>query len=173
MGEYDLPTDKESPRIKVTLATCIPKERCGKRLSLGYLNPDEIDLETWKGEHRRGKLCWFQKAGEMLYRVRAELRGGKTSLHPIDSKRTWGGYGSIKATHITFAAGLKLFRKKPREILACSEDRAEESRSSIGSGISSAFRKTPLACSRNCSLPVSSNRRPVLAPKSVQRAELR
>ena len=59
MGEYDLPTKKESPRIKVTLATRIPKERC-ERLSLGYLNPDEIDLESWKGRQTR-KCCWFQK----------------------------------------------------------------------------------------------------------------
>jgi nickel-dependent lactate racemase len=30
MGEYDLPTKTESPRIKVTLATRIPKERCDR-----------------------------------------------------------------------------------------------------------------------------------------------
>lgn len=69
MGEYDLPTNKESPRIKVTLATRIPKERC-ERLSLGYLNPDEIDLEKWKDKTDDGTLL-VPKAGEMLYRVLA------------------------------------------------------------------------------------------------------
>jgi len=68
MGEYDLPTRKESPRIKVTLATRIPKERC-ERLSLGYLNPDEIDLESWQEETDEATLL-VPKAGEMLYRVR-------------------------------------------------------------------------------------------------------
>jgi hypothetical protein len=69
MGEYDLPTKTESPRIKVTLATRIPKERCD-RLSLGYLNPDEIDLESAKGSTDEDTLV-VSKAGEMLYRVRA------------------------------------------------------------------------------------------------------
>jgi nickel-dependent lactate racemase len=69
MGEYDLPTSKESPRINVTLATRIPRERC-ERLSLGYLNPDEIDLESWN-EMKDGGTLVVPKAGEMLYRVQA------------------------------------------------------------------------------------------------------
>jgi len=69
MGEYDLPTRKESPRIKVTLATRIPKERCD-RLGLGYLNPDEIDLEMWKASTDKETL-FVAKAGEMLYRLRS------------------------------------------------------------------------------------------------------
>ena len=69
MGEYDATTRKESPRIKVTLATHIPKERCD-RLNLGYLNPDEIDLESWAGKTDKEMLL-VPKAGEMLYRVRA------------------------------------------------------------------------------------------------------
>jgi nickel-dependent lactate racemase len=69
MGEYDVPTKKESPRIQVTLATRIPKERC-ERLGLGYLSPDEIDLESWKGTTDEETLL-VPKAGEMLYRVLA------------------------------------------------------------------------------------------------------
>jgi nickel-dependent lactate racemase len=69
MGAYDVATQKESPRIKVTLATRIPKDRC-ERLSLGYLNPDEIDLESWKNQTDEETLL-VPKAGEMLYRVQA------------------------------------------------------------------------------------------------------
>jgi hypothetical protein len=68
MGEYDATTRKESPRIKVTLATHIPKERC-ERLNLGYLNPDEIDLESWK-EQTDDETLLVPKAGEMLYQCR-------------------------------------------------------------------------------------------------------
>lgn len=66
MGEYDATTRRESPRIKVTLATRIPKERC-ERLNLGYLNPDDIDLESWQTDE---DMLLVPKAGEMLYRVR-------------------------------------------------------------------------------------------------------
>jgi len=36
---------------------------------LGYLNPDEIDLESWQEETDEATLL-VPKAGEMLYRVR-------------------------------------------------------------------------------------------------------
>jgi nickel-dependent lactate racemase len=67
MGEYDAPTKKESPRIQVTLATRIPKERC-ERLGLGYLSPDKINVESWQTDE---DMLLVPKAGEMLYRVRA------------------------------------------------------------------------------------------------------
>ena len=36
----------ETPRIRVTLATGIPRERC-ERINLGYRDPDDIDLGDW------------------------------------------------------------------------------------------------------------------------------
>jgi nickel-dependent lactate racemase len=68
-GEYDASTGVESPRIRVTLATRIPEERC-RRLNLGYLDPDRIDPDEWKGRESEGVLQ-VPKAGEMLYRLRA------------------------------------------------------------------------------------------------------
>lgn len=58
----------ERARIQVTLATRISREDC-EQLALGYLNPDEIDLEAWKNREDEGVL-FVPKAGEMLYRVR-------------------------------------------------------------------------------------------------------
>ena len=58
----------ERPRIRVTLATRIPRERC-ERLNLGYLDPDTIDLDDWRGRENEGLLL-VPKAGEMLYRLK-------------------------------------------------------------------------------------------------------
>ncbi|MFN0111922.1 MAG: lactate racemase domain-containing protein [Blastocatellia bacterium] len=68
VGTYDPETGVETPRIKVTLATRIPKERC-ERLNLGYLDPDSINLEDWKDREDEGVLL-VPKAGEMLYRLK-------------------------------------------------------------------------------------------------------
>ena len=51
----------ETPRIRVTLATGIPQERC-ERLNLGYLNPEGVQEQNWD--------LVVPHAGEMLYRVR-------------------------------------------------------------------------------------------------------
>jgi nickel-dependent lactate racemase len=58
----------EKPRIRVTLATHIPRERC-ERVNLGYLDPDGVNLDDWRGREAEGILL-VPKAGEMLYRVR-------------------------------------------------------------------------------------------------------
>ena len=68
IGSYDPETGIEKPRIKVTLATKIPQERC-ERLNLGYLDPDTINLEDWKDREAEGILL-VPKAGEMLYRLK-------------------------------------------------------------------------------------------------------
>ena len=73
IGEYDAETGIESPRIKVTLATRIPEERC-RRLNLGYLDPDEIDLTEWQNREDEGTL-FVPKAGEMLYRLKNQGNG--------------------------------------------------------------------------------------------------
>lgn len=57
----------EQPRIQVTLATGIPRERC-ERLNLGYRDPDAIDPEQWARELREDTLV-VPRAGEILYRL--------------------------------------------------------------------------------------------------------
>jgi nickel-dependent lactate racemase len=57
----------ERARIRVTLATGIPEERC-RRINLGYLDPAKIDVAEWEGREDEGILV-VPKAGEMLYRV--------------------------------------------------------------------------------------------------------
>ncbi len=71
LGTYDAATGKETPRIQVTLATGIPKERC-ERINLGYLDPATIHLEEWKDREDEGILL-VPRAGEMLYRVRESM----------------------------------------------------------------------------------------------------
>ena len=70
IGAYDAEAGLEQPRIRVTLATGIPEERC-RGVNLGYLDPTSIDVEEWVGREDEGVLV-VPKAGEMLYRVRSE-----------------------------------------------------------------------------------------------------
>jgi lactate racemase len=74
IGQYDAETGVESPRIKVTLATGIPEERC-RRLNLGYLDPETIDPAEWQNREDEGILL-VPKAGEMLYRLKNQANGG-------------------------------------------------------------------------------------------------
>lgn len=56
----------EKPRIRVTLATGIPRERC-EQVNIGYLDPATINPDTWQaGEPTR---LLVPHAGEMLYRL--------------------------------------------------------------------------------------------------------
>jgi nickel-dependent lactate racemase len=67
-GEGTFDGAVEQPRIRVTLATRIPRERC-ERVNLGYLDPDTVDVNEWEDREGEGKLL-VKRAGEMLYRVR-------------------------------------------------------------------------------------------------------
>jgi len=58
----------EQPRIQVTLATGIPRERC-LRVNLGYMDPSTINPAEWAGREDEGILM-VPKAGEMLYRLK-------------------------------------------------------------------------------------------------------
>jgi len=58
----------EQARIQVTLATKIPREDC-ERLSLGYLDPSEINVADWQGRTDEG-ILYVPHAGEILYRVK-------------------------------------------------------------------------------------------------------
>jgi nickel-dependent lactate racemase len=66
-GKYDAATQKESPRIQVTLATKIPEERC-RRINLGFADYRDIDPSKWKNRENEGVLL-VEHAGEMLYRA--------------------------------------------------------------------------------------------------------
>ena len=68
MGTYE--NGVEQARIKVTLATRIPAERCSQ-VNLGYLDPGQINLDDWRDREDEGILL-VPKAGEMLYRVKPD-----------------------------------------------------------------------------------------------------
>ena len=58
----------ERPRIRVTLAAGIPRERC-ERVNLGYLDPASVDVSEWENREDEGILA-AHDAGETLYRLR-------------------------------------------------------------------------------------------------------
>jgi nickel-dependent lactate racemase len=72
LGTYDPATRVETPRIRVTLATGIPRERC-TRIGLGYLDPASVDVEAWKKEK---DTLVAPRAGERLYRVTTRGKRG-------------------------------------------------------------------------------------------------
>jgi nickel-dependent lactate racemase len=71
LGEYQADTGIETPRIRVTLATGIPEERC-RRINLGYLDPASIHIEDWQNRTEEGILV-VPRAGEILYRVQRTI----------------------------------------------------------------------------------------------------
>jgi lactate racemase len=58
----------EKCRVKVTLASKIPKEVC-ESINLGYLDPETINLDDYAGREDEGILLVW-KAGEQLYRLK-------------------------------------------------------------------------------------------------------
>jgi nickel-dependent lactate racemase len=71
LGEYDLTTGREKSRIKVTLATGIPAERC-RRINLAYLDPASVNLKEWQNREDEGILV-VDRAGENLYRLKQTI----------------------------------------------------------------------------------------------------
>jgi nickel-dependent lactate racemase len=65
LGTFD--DGVETPRIRVTLATSIPAERC-QLVNLGYLDPASVDVEREQADFDERSLV-VPRAGEMLYRV--------------------------------------------------------------------------------------------------------
>jgi nickel-dependent lactate racemase len=65
-GAYSAETGFEQPRIRVTLATGIPRARC-ERVNLGYLDPAAVDVSEWE---KQPDTLVVPKAGEVLYRMR-------------------------------------------------------------------------------------------------------
>jgi nickel-dependent lactate racemase len=70
----------ESPRVKVTLATGLPRELCD-RIGLGYRDPASIDVEAFAGREPEGILL-VRKAGEQLYRLRDDLESRSPGAAP-------------------------------------------------------------------------------------------
>ncbi len=62
----------ETPRIKVTLATGIPEERC-KMINLGYRDPATINVDDYVDREDECVL-YVPKAGEMLYRLKSQRK---------------------------------------------------------------------------------------------------
>ncbi len=67
LGQYDPVTGVETTRIRVTLATSIPEERC-RRLSLGYRDPATIKIDEWRHREHEGVMV-VPRAGETLFRL--------------------------------------------------------------------------------------------------------
>ncbi len=67
-GTFD--DGREQPRVDVILATGIPEARC-KKINLGYMDPDSINIEDWKNREDEG-ILYVEKAGEILYRLKNE-----------------------------------------------------------------------------------------------------
>ena len=63
---------KETGRIDVILATSISPTKCQK-INLGYMNPDEIKFDNYKGKESTGILL-VEHAGEVLYKSRIITR---------------------------------------------------------------------------------------------------
>ena len=68
LGQFDPVSGIEAPRIRVTLATGIPEERC-RRINLGYLDPASISVGEWGGREEEG-VAVVPRAGEVLYRIK-------------------------------------------------------------------------------------------------------
>lgn len=67
LGTFDDSRGLETPRIRVTLATGIPRERC-TRVNLGYLDPAAVDVDREMAESGADAIV-VPRAGELLYRV--------------------------------------------------------------------------------------------------------
>jgi lactate racemase len=65
LGTFDPASGVESPRISVTLATGIARERC-EHVNLGYRDPASVDAGEWADDPR---TLVVPRAGEQLYRV--------------------------------------------------------------------------------------------------------
>ena len=67
LGTFDASCGLETPRIRVTLATGISRERCD-RVNLGYMDPTDLDIERELADCGTHALV-VPRAGELLYRV--------------------------------------------------------------------------------------------------------
>jgi lactate racemase len=66
---------KEKPRIKVILASAIPREMCAQ-ISLGYLDPQTLNPDDYRNREEEG-ILFVEKAGEILHRLPNPIFGSK------------------------------------------------------------------------------------------------
>jgi nickel-dependent lactate racemase len=66
IGTYE--QDRETRRIRVTLASQLPAELC-RQLNLGYRAPETIGRADYDGQEEKGRL-WVPHAGERLFHLR-------------------------------------------------------------------------------------------------------
>jgi hypothetical protein len=66
IGTYE--NGVERCRVKVTLATQIPRGQC-EAINLGYRDPNTINVEDYANREDEGVLL-VRKAGEMLYQLK-------------------------------------------------------------------------------------------------------
>ncbi len=71
-GTYDPVTGEEHCRIRVTLATGIPRDVC-ESLNLGYLDPATLDLDALAADP---SITVIPNAGEVLFRLASDRAGG-------------------------------------------------------------------------------------------------
>jgi len=67
-GSGEMVNGRESPNVRVTLASRISTEDCA-RLNLGYLDPNQIHTQEWQNREQEG-ILYVPKAGERLYRLK-------------------------------------------------------------------------------------------------------
>jgi len=67
-GDTTYVNGEESPRIRLTLASQIPKQRCEK-VGLKYCDPDSVDLTWWEANTHPDYL-YVPRAGEHLFKLR-------------------------------------------------------------------------------------------------------
>ena len=68
IGTYDEKTGRETPRVRVTLATGIPEAMC-KKINLGYRDWRTINPADYANREAEG-IFYEPKAGERLYHLR-------------------------------------------------------------------------------------------------------
>ena len=64
----------ETPRITLTLASQVPRERC-ERLGLNWRDHASIDVDTWKDREHEG-ILFIPKAGEQLFKLKSDAPDG-------------------------------------------------------------------------------------------------
>ena len=64
-GRYE--NGVEKPLVDVVLATAIPEETC-RRINLGYMNPADVDIASYKNREEDG-ILFVDHAGEILYQL--------------------------------------------------------------------------------------------------------